>query len=278
LRTDRFILCRDCHARFSPAPACPRCGRSHLRDLRRREARPPAGSPGPAWLTDHPGAAIVLFLVAILAAPAAVSALRHDMGAGQVVLAVEIVALGALGLLVLWLRSRRADPRLELLPVPKPDGDAPRRAVRGRVEAPLGELLTAPLTGARCVAHRIVGETPRGPVDDAAATDFVVAGDPGGPVQVRLGEATIALPVPAARPVASNAALRAFLGARGLKLGKRALPLAQAILVVGDAVEVEGSYVEAPAPDGYRDGEARLRVFREAPGSPLVIRRGKVEG
>jgi hypothetical protein len=153
--------------------------------------------------------------------------------------------------------------------------------VAGVVRA--AQPFTSPLSHRACVATRLVGEGPLGPVDDVCAIAFDVVTEEGERIRVSPARASVDLEVvDTPRPVRADRALLAFLTERGVFPRKGAVVLAEALLVEGERVVVEG-YLGEPRTDPggarrYRE-EATIRELSARGGVPLVIRRSlRVDG
>lgn len=159
-----------------------------------------------------------------------------------------------------------------LLPGPPPEELTPlqRTRVTGRVRTP--EPVASPLGHVPCAAFRLVGQGPRGEVDDAGGRSFDVITEEG-PVKVVLGEAWLDLPVAGAPvTVRPDERLRRFLSDRGIYPELGPVRLAEGVLRDGDSVEIEGRAEEMVTSEGYR-AAGRVRVFREHAGAPLTVRK-----
>jgi len=159
-----------------------------------------------------------------------------------------------------------------LAPAPEPAPSFKRATVRGKVRC--AHPLTAPITRRACAAFRILGHAPFGPVDDARFAPFEVMTDEG-PVQLEGAAATVALENFGKRLTLTpkDKAIVDFLQPRCLCLATGEAVLEEAILRSGDDVIIEGSFDEIAQPDGYRGTASVLKVFKDLPGSPLIIKR-----
>lgn len=143
--------------------------------------------------------------------------------------------------------------------------------LRGRVHVPAP--LRSPLRHLPCAAFRIAGEGPLGDVDDAEMTTFEVTTDEGDRVEVQGPTGSIAIEVKSEpRLLRPDAELSDFLEERGAFPDRGPVRLAEASVRDGDEVVVQGAVETVTRPDGYR-GQATVKVMRERPGAPLVLRR-----
>ncbi|MBI2894493.1 MAG: hypothetical protein HYY06_13155 [Deltaproteobacteria bacterium] len=145
---------------------------------------------------------------------------------------------------------------------------------RARVCGAVRALSTAPspLSGAECVAFRLVGSGPSGHVDDSGMGSFEVVVDGSETIAVESGSAVV--DVPAGRPAQVQdlpAALAEFLEHRGVLLSPGPISVAEGLVRDGDHVEIEGIATADVRPDGYR-GVARRTLLRGNPEAPLIIR------
>jgi hypothetical protein len=299
MRTDRTRVCIPCGLRIS-TPACPKCREPVLHDLARRgksdatlrrslrryqaELRPVRVRPLSRAIDVLGRVSQPVALVSATAIGAAVGGwfVFHQMFA----LAFKLFCAAGIGAwLVLSLASiaveaaletRRdgllepSPPQLELEPHRAIDPSLKRETARGRVR--VLEAVAAPLSGERCAAFRLLGSGANGAIDDAGAGVFeLVSAD--GPVRVEAAHATVELEDFGRRKsLVPEGALLAFLRARAAALSPGQVHVEEALLRDGDEVIVEGTCELAPDGGGYRES-ASARVFRELPGSPLVIRR-----
>lgn len=192
-----------------------------------------------------------------------------------VVLAVWGAVLKRLYLLARWW-SRQTDVRRAH------DLDAARDELtsrRGVAEGIAGVLeratLTAPLSGAPCLAVRVCGRTQGALVDDAEASTFVVHGEQED-IVVRAERFVVALPDPVrteSPDAAARARIAAFLGARGLP-DDAEVELAETLLVPGQRVIVHGADRDEVDPRSrvmdYRTVRRR-RVLDDSDGQPVLI-------
>lgn len=289
MRTDATSVCTRCARRFGPARACPKCGLAdRVLDLRDPSVRQFAAkwmNRRPWWL-DLLGISDLVFGVSVIAGipvlgyivVLAAEALGLD-GTAQAWGAALAGGVALYVLIVAWARMHRREAtsrRPRPIGPPAAQPDAGRVVVRGRIRP--GPTVSAPLTGAACIAFRVCGESRSMILDEAGGTDFEleIEGEPTPPeviaVDLSMG-ATIEVPVePIEVPPGSidPAGLR-FLQERGLDLGEPPRTWRQGLLRAGDEVEIEATAVEEPVPEGYRE-TSRVRVLREHPGSPLHIR------
>ena len=278
MRTDRTFACTDCRIRCWPVRRCPACGETRaLVDLDQDAAkilRPPTGTVGRADLATATG--LVGGAGLTIAAAAAT----------QGILALAEIAL-AIGLplvisgFLMWPRDRAKlarkpdapELRYRALESPVVRESAERVSELGRVRA--RGTITAPISGRPCVAWRLVGEGPRGPIDDARGVPFVLVAEDGGPeVEVDATIASIDLPVPDAEPLVlqdPDAELAAWLRARGADPAAGTVVVREAILEEGAAIEVIGTSRRVTRADGYR-GSSTQDVLADVPGSPLIVR------
>nr|MDQ3037870.1 hypothetical protein [Myxococcota bacterium] len=187
----------------------------------------------------------------------------------------------AVAAFLLWPRDRakmawRPDApelRYRALEAPVVRAAAERVSEQGRVRA--RATLVAPLSGRPCVAWRLVGEGPHGPIDDARAVPFMLTGEGGeADVEVDATIASIELAVPVAEPVQlrdPSAELAAWLRARGADPAVAPIFLREAILEEGAEIEVIGTSSRQTRADGYR-GSSTRDVLADLPGSPLIVR------
>ena len=77
--------------------------------------------------------------------------------------------------------------------------------------------------------------------------------------------------IPPAKPFRAGQPIYQFLRERGACPHLGATRVVEVLLADGDAVEVSGTAEEAAVPVGYRD-TGFDRVFRDRPGSPLLVR------
>lgn len=143
---------------------------------------------------------------------------------------------------------------------------ANRTTVRGTVRAT--RIMRSPIEGHECVAFCLAGDG----VSDAAFTRFEIEVEGGGRAVVDGRDASIELPTGVHALHGATPALREFLRARFVFRNPATIPLAEGVLADGDEVEIEGTWTPAAQPELYRDVEW-VKVFREEPGSPLIIRR-----
>lgn len=164
----------------------------------------------------------------------------------------------------------RAPRRLE------PDGDGgvspPSEVARGviRLLAPA----SSPLSHTPCAVFRIVGEGPLGPIDDGGGVAFEVVAEDGEVFRVDPHPACVELdvadaPAPVIRP---DDDLARFLTRRGVFPERGPVRLREAVLMDGDPVSILGVVEPLREEDGYRESRT-VRLIRERPGAPLVIRR-----
>ncbi len=306
MRTDRTTICAACALRLPSGASCPRCGGTDLYDMTRPRARSAALAALRRWarpaglrrLGDGLERLVLGYLrygVGTVCALAAVVGLLLEgslgaaLTAAVLALGVQVMVFGTGALLfglcnLLWtvfgwlvsaVRGASGEKarhgRFRLLPGDPPELPAVRtERVRGRVR--VAEPVPSPLGHEPCAAFRLVGEGPFGPVDDAGGTTFEVAGEEGG-ARVVLGSGAVEVDVPETpRIVRPDRDLERFLAERGLYPDRGPVRLAESVLRDGDLVEVEGQAEEVTAVDGYRDAR-RVRVFRDKPGAPLVIRK-----
>lgn len=285
MRTDRTFACTECRIRCWPVRRCPACGETRaLVDLEREPLRigerPRAGS-------ARSDAAIVSGTLGGIGLTLAAGAATSGMLAVAEVALMLGVPMTLLGVL---LRPKRlADLPMAALPYrplesPVVRARADRVAEMGRVRA--RETLIAPLSGARCVAWRISGEGPHGPIDDGRATRFAIARvaeghEAGEPlVEVDASIATLDLPFPdvAPAPLASiDTELAAWLLARGADVSASPPSVREAVLREDDLVEVIGTPRRETRADGYRGSRTR-DVLSDLPGSPLIVRAAAPDG
>lgn len=163
--------------------------------------------------------------------------------------------------------------KLELAPIAA-EPDTSQTVLRGRARA--ATPVVSPLDAISCIAFRLVGETPKGAVDDARLAPFeIFANGEWVPVS---GEAIVDVAVaPPKRVRAASDALVGFLRERGVWGGDR-LRLSESVVESGELLEVSGSpsYEQLPA-RGYRDGTLRLTALSGTSARPLVIRRNERE-
>jgi hypothetical protein len=143
---------------------------------------------------------------------------------------------------------------------------ANRTVIRGIVRA--SKTIRSPLEGSECVAFCLAGDG----VSDAAFTRFEIDVDGGGRAVVEGEDASVEIPTGMHTLHSATPQLREFLRTRFVFRNPESLPLVEALLRDGDEVEIEGTWTPAPQPELYRDVEW-VKVFREEPGSPLIIRR-----
>ncbi len=297
MRTDRTWVCVACALRCCDT-TCPRCGARYNYDLRdpraaeqiaRRAFRagPEARraerlSHGLAWYqTKHN--LVQYLLPAIFTLGFAVALLgKHFWYVPKLLLAGYVVCWIVLAVVIAVARTAlevkrdalaaRGVRSFGLAPAREPASSFKRATVRGRVRC--AHPLTAPITRRACVAFRLLGHAPFGPVDDARLAPFEVVTDEG-PVQLEGTAATVALEN-FGKPLTlklKDQPIVDFLQPRGLCLAAGEATLEEAILRVGDEVIIEGSFDEIAQPDGYRGTASVLRVFKDIPGSPLIIKR-----
>jgi len=305
MRTDQTMLCTRCAVRFPPAKRCPRCGDSRLHDLRRAHDRKTAlpllravASSRADWLAEAVERALVAYVrwgfALITAVAFVVGGLETSSMSGGFLVAmlaaiaqiVVVVALVGISSVISVLarvfaaitrplgRSGPARPvRRQVLPLPAPVAAATteRKRFHGRVRC--SSPLISPVGHERCVAFRIVGDAPGGVIDDAGMTPFEVVREDESVCVIAESVGTIAIePDSAARTVRPDDALRAFLDERGAYSELGAVRLAEAIVREGDHIIVDGVADDTLRADGYRDSRV-VRVLRDVPGAPLVIRR-----
>ncbi len=305
MRTDQTMLCTRCAVRFSPAKRCPRCGGARLHDLRRAHERKTAlpllravASNRAEWLAETVERVLVGYVrwgfalltgVAFVAGWVETSATAGGVlvaclaAIAQVVLVVALVGVvSAISVLARVFsavarplgRAGAASPaRRQVLPLPAPVAAATteRQSFTGRVRC--RTPLLSPVGHERCAAFRIVGDAPGGAIDDAGIAPFEVIGEDGAVCVVAECVGTVSLELESpARTVRPDEALRAFLDERGAYSELGAVRLAEAVLREGEAVTVEGVADDTVRADGYRDSRI-VRVLRDVPGAPLVIRR-----
>ena len=306
MRTDRTVLCPACAIRISPAAHCPQCESTRVFDMTRPRAREaalvalrrwrrPAGWRRAASTLENLLSAYLRYWVAgivVLAfvagwvlegTPSAGFTLAIFALLGQAALIGFGTALFGLASLawsgVAWLLertsaardpSKRRGPRL--LPGPPPESLPQTRLTRVTGHVRAAEPMQSPLGHVPCAAFRLVGEGPRGTVDDAGGRTFDVVTEDG-PAKVVLGNAWIDVPV-TEEPVTvrPDATLRRFLEDRGVYPELGPVRLAEGVLRDGDRVEVEGQAEEMVSSDGYRAAQ-RVLVFREHAGAPLTVRK-----
>jgi hypothetical protein len=244
--------------------------------------------------------ALVAYALAVTALACVLQVSLHDDGARAsqatriafaawvLLLAASPVVAGLAHLLSAWsasllelARGRARGPR-RILPsdeLERVDGPPPAR-ITGVVRAI--EAFESPLSRAPCVATRLVGEGPLGPIDDVAAAPFEVETEAGERVRVSPERARFELALEAApRAVRPDRALEAFLEARGVFPRRGVVALAEALLVEGERVEVEGHLAEVRGESAralhYREHESK-RLLSARSGVPLVIRRLRGDG
>jgi len=138
-------------------------------------------------------------------------------------------------------------------------------------------LLRSPLAHSDCVAYRIVGRGPMGPIDEGAGCAFQLELDDGAMLRVETNPSSIDVVVSdEARALRPDAELSRFLEARGAFPERGPLHLAEGVIRDGDRVVVEGTMVDVRADDGYR-GRRVERTVRETEHTALTIRRVRTE-
>jgi hypothetical protein len=304
VRTDLTTLCPRCVARIPKAKRCARCGETKLFDLADAGQRNRAlarigratrlGSRASSFVerallgylrwgvATVTGLAFLVELVisgstslAVTFALLAFIAQAVLAGAGFAVFGVYSLLFDAVSWFYTRARMGRDDERLAALPrilvaepLALPPTNRERAIGRVRVAEPIDSLLRHE----PCAAFRLIGEGPRGAVDDAGGTDFDVVSEDG-IARVILGDARIDLPIDSTpATVRPDAALRAFLDARGIFPDRGPVRLAEGALREGDWVEIEGRARGVTESDGYR-GAVHVRVFEETAGAPLSIRK-----
>jgi hypothetical protein len=156
-------------------------------------------------------------------------------------------------------------PVVRLFEAPAPGTGA--RTVTGRVEA--DDSLTAPLSGEPCVAFRVTGEHPKGPINDGRCLAFTVVTDDGGRVPVEVEQAWLELPATkSGRAARLEGELQEFLRCRGFTAVEHELD--EGLLRQGDRVAVTGLVEMRLRPEGYR-GTTRDEALIGRAGAPLVI-------
>ena len=279
MRTDRTYVCTDCRLRLWPVARCPGCQRDDaLADLEKepaaieRHARADEASTMPWLAVGGVGASVSigLLVVAVEAVSLGVAELAAIIGLPSA-LAMVLGGRGSADAKKRVERARATPYSCAAGPVVRDDSE--RASLTGTVIARAGVqgTLRAPISGTECIAFRLVGEGPRGAIDDARAERFDLARDAGAAVLVDARLATIALE-PDSEPLSTWTvpADTAWLGARGIAAGDT-LRVREIVLRAGERVVVEGSTEERVRASGYRS-DVLLRA-RDLPGSPLVIRR-----
>lgn len=172
-------------------------------------------------------------------------------------IATLLAVLRGLELLVLRVIGRPSGPvPLQLAPLPPPRVD---ERVRGRVRC---AAPTRSPGGVVCVAWRVVGQGPSGPIDDAGGVGFELDGADGA-VLVEIAEgATIDVAVTGA---AGSPQLPA------ISVGAGATSVCEGVIRVGDEVEVGGPCDVDTESAGYRGVTYRRRYHERPGGAPLVI-------
>lgn len=299
MRSDRTWFCIECKLRHEQSPYCRRCSRPlvNLADPEQRarlirekgsEARargtsrsvPPAAPPEPPNMANR-------ITFAIGCAVAATWAVVHWWGPCAALWfgPFLVIAIGLVHLLSRSAKRRAADKRDDdglrrmlhakyVVPPPTPEANATdRRTVTGVARA--RQPLRSPLTKAECVAWRLVGRSDGAPVDEAAGTEIELEGADASLVAVvDARAATIEIEVDAeTAPCDVSPEVSALLIDRGFVEGMEC-ELAEAFIPLGASVEVEGPSELGRRPDGYR-GHVEVLVFRERPGSPLIVRRAR---
>lgn len=278
MRTDRTFACTDCRIRCWPVRRCPACGETRaLVDLEQDAAKilaPPTGTVGRADLATATG----------LAGGAGLTVAAAAAAKGMLALAEIGLAIGlplAVSAFLLWPRDRAKlatkpdapELRYRALESPVVRATAERVSEHGRVRA--RGTLAAPISGRPCVAWRLVGEGPRGTIDDARGVPFTLVADDGEPeVEIDATIASIDLPLSDAEPIVlrdPDAELAAWLRARGADPAAGEVTLREAILEEGAAIEVIGTSHRETRADGYR-GSSTREVLSDLPGSPLIVR------
>ncbi|MEM9189800.1 MAG: hypothetical protein AAGF12_11525 [Myxococcota bacterium] len=291
MRTDRTAICLRCALRTSPGH-CPSCGESGLLDLgnrlerstalvrlRRRQAylRQRAAS---RWLTGLVTRASGRVFLPLAALATLVGGVLGGFGGAMLFLIYALTtfvglvtfAFAAFG--VMSLAQRAADVlrpgtrgiRLGVSETPLLPVDVDRIVGRVTVVDPI----ESPLHHERCVGFRLVGEGPRGPIDDAGAVTFEVRGED---KHARVsGAVTLEIPVPKeARTVRMDARLRRFLEERGVFPEHGSVRLSEGVVREGDLVEVVGKPEKRIESDGYR-GQRTVWVFDESAGGTVRVR------
>jgi len=302
VRTDATRFCPHCVVRFGRSERCPQCDERPL-DLRiparRREALEAIarGSLGremhQAWPLRLVAAWINRAFLPACACAFLVGALQtHALRGG--VAGAGIAVLAQIGLILLllasfftltWVRSwfdllrrpRRDEPSpsapLVLLP-PSPEV-VPGLAFEGiaRQES----RSHSPLAHDPCIAYRLVGTGPLGPIDDGAATTFLLETEDGVSTRIEASRCTLEIPVTdTPRALRPDRELTRFLEDRGIFPERGPLHLAEGLLRDGDRVIVEGALAPMEESEGYR-GRRETRVLRETLEIPLRIRRVMTE-
>jgi hypothetical protein len=257
--TTMVCACAECAVRFAPLPRCPRCGTPAVYDLREPKARSElvrllyrSGAPRDR---SHAlgGGAVVTASGGVMAALLALgSDLGNAIGGGLLALVAGVALYATVGgIAKLIIDDRKLDRvpysikrAARLHPIALRGGGEGER-VEGIGVIRVLRSVTAPLSGRRCAAYRIVGEGPSGVIDDAEIGELEIVGTWG---CARIdGAGLIGLAVddtPERAPVGPE--LEAFLRARGVCPSDAEAYLAEALVLEGDRVSVRGA------------GEARL--------------------
>lgn len=277
------MLCARCALRFPDAARCPVCGAEALLDLRTSEGRASAeqrltrpsalGRVLRRWVDRRVDTVVMLasIIVATLLAMAVAMITGHMLAYFAAYLLVPV--LGTLAWVLLWpaLVTRVTRPKVRRrIAVHRPE-HAPsqeRTTLSGTVR---GEpSLTAPLSGTRCVAVRLVGRVGKDEVDDVLTTDLEIALD-GADARVELAGACFELTVGRPERVEVGPAIAEALARAGVTPRGREVFLAEGVLLPDARVTIEGVSEEEIKPDGYRGGRA-VRVLKGGTHAPLRVR------
>jgi hypothetical protein len=292
MRDDQTAFCVQCGARQPAGERCVRCGRG-LRDLvdpeERREALAEWGTRYHA--TESEGrfrrmrvALLLAFVAGIGAVGLTIAASMEMLPADMSITAISFLASGAgVALLVLLskLLSRSSQGAfatvktspggpplavpLFLVPAPLPPDAAD--TVQGRVVAVTTEQ--CPFGDEPCVAWRVTGRGPGGPIDEGRTLPFDVKKPSGELVRVDVSGGSCAMLARSdARFVTLTPAQGAYLEARGAQPALGRVALRASVLRPGDPVIVTGVLEERATADGFRGA----RTSRWITGAPVVVR------
>lgn len=181
---------------------------------------------------------------------------------------VKVTAPWAHRLVAIAAAASRRRPSQRPHPNPVVRAAAARRTWTGTVRA--REPLVAPLCGEQCVAYRLVGQGPRGAIDDACGAVLDVVLDDGATLEVDAQLAAIDI-APSTTISEWIAPATTWLRARGIAEGDP-LRVREALLRDGERVTVSGVPEDAVRGTGLR-GSERVVSVRDRAGAPLVIAR-----
>jgi hypothetical protein len=152
-----------------------------------------------------------------------------------------------------------------------PAADSER--VRHSGSAQCSEPLHAPLSGAPCIAYRLVGRVGECLVDDAAAAPFTIVARDGPRVAVLASAGILQLPVHTTDAAAGALErVASFLRERGVDAQSAPVELAEGLLSEGEEVVVEGTLESIASGKGYR-GIAASELIVGRSDAPVVIRK-----